>query len=236
MLLRIFLSTSILFLLACANTDSEDIKTSAFCARYTATTDGSTTSVSVYWQVGCGLGGSYIELSENDSVSVIVNSGSSTSLSKSNTAGVITYSASVSAGAGDTINIILSREGEGTYQSSVILPGALSISSPSSSFTQSKGSTINVSWTGTNGNLSPTMTLAGTYSTASGSGSSSISSTSVGSSSGSFSSSNTSFSDATGNVSAVISLYNRNSGTVASSLEGGYIYGRYRTSVSGTLN
>lgn len=236
MLNRLSSSLIFLFLAACANTDSENISTSSFCARYTATTTGSTTSVVVYWQVGCGIGGSYIELSDSDSVSISVNNGIASSMTKSSNSGVVTYYASVSGGAGDQITVTLDREGEGAYLANVTLPSELSISSPTSSFTQAKGSSLNVSWTGTNGNLDPNVNLRASYSTASGSAGSTTASSSISSSGASFSSTQTSFADAVGDVTATIEVFNNTEGNINNSFEGGYFYGKYKSSVSGTLN
>lgn len=153
--INLSLVVSFLFHSGCANTDSSNIKTSGFCPNMSVTKNVSNTSVSVQFTAGCGIGGSYIELSAGDTLSVQVNSGSLQSLNKSVVLGIVTYSTNITANVGDTVTITLHREDEGSYSSSVVVPSAISIISPGDGSTVNNGSSFNVTWTSGGGGSMP---------------------------------------------------------------------------------
>ncbi len=232
--MRICLFFFSVFAISCANTDSANIKTSGFCAQYTATTTGASASISVHYTVGCGIGGSSIQLSSGDNVEVSVNGGTPTILTESQIIGIYTYSATVTAIAGDTVTITLNRVDEAAHTSSVTLPAAITIATPANSFTSSKGAVLNSTWNAVAGDSS-SCSMNYSYNSAGGSTTGTLT-IAAAANSCTYSGSQTSFIDAIGNVAVTLDAYKINSGTVSSAFEGGTFSGRFRDSVSGTLN
>lgn len=131
-----------LLIISCAKTKSDNIKTSGFYANYSVTGSQANTalvSCSASFQVESG--GTYIDLSSGDSVTC-----NGQSMSRSELAGIVTYSASVAYQVGGTYEIVLTRTGESPYSSTVTLPEAVTGISPTSG-SYSKGAQINYSWT-----------------------------------------------------------------------------------------
>lgn len=126
----------------CAKTDSDNIKTSGFYADYTVKTLASNSSVatcSATFRVEAG--GTYIDLSSGDTVTC-----NGQSMSRSEILGIVTYSANLTATAGATYTIVLTRAGESPYSSSVTLPEAVSPTSPAQGASAVKGNALSFSW------------------------------------------------------------------------------------------
>lgn len=219
---------------SCANTDSEDIKTSAFCARYSASSDGSNATISASWQVGCGLGGSYIELSETDSVQVKINSGSYEDLSKSNIAGIISYSKTVSAGAGDTVTIRLVREEEGSYEATATIPTVPTVSAPTAGGSYTEGDAMTFSWVAGTGSFM-SLSLERSYFDGTLTNTRKNSVTSEADDGSYLSSTDFTATNISSNISATVEVTRNNSGSVPSDFEGGYFYAKAVKTLSITL-
>lgn len=139
---KLFWITAVLLIYSCAKTDSSNIKTDGFYVTYRVVGNNQNSAVcTASFQVG-GVTGTYIDLNAGDTVTC-----DGQSMSRSEFAGIVTYSANVAYQVGKTYNIVLSRAGEGDYTSSVVMPQQIVGYSPSGSTSYQKGSAINVSWT-----------------------------------------------------------------------------------------
>ena len=149
----------LLIIQGCAKTNSDNVKTSGFYATYkiTANNQNSATCTSTF-QVG-GLTGTYLDLSAGDSITC-----DGQAMSRSDFAGIVTYSAIVAYQVGKTYNFVLMRVGEGSYTSSAVLPAVISGNSPSGNPSIHKGSPINLLWTVSN-NVFDSMDITLSYST-----------------------------------------------------------------------
>ncbi len=140
------------FSAGCSSTASDNVKTSGIYASYSV--DGnsiSTATCTVILRVG-GVTGTYLDLSASDQLTC-----DGQAMSKSSLLGIITYSASVSYSVGKSYEIVLTRSGETPYSSTVSLPEAVNITSPTSGTSFSKGSAITTTWS------LPTTTAGGAY-------------------------------------------------------------------------
>lgn len=142
---KIVLCFLFLISLGCAKTDSDNVKTSGFYVTYkiTGNNQNSATCNSSF-QVG-GVTGTYLDLSTGDSITC-----DGQAMSRSDFAGIVTYSANVAYQAGKTYNFVLTRANEGTYTSSAVLPSTIGGYSPSGNPSIQKGSPINLLWTASN--------------------------------------------------------------------------------------
>lgn len=146
------------FAMGCAKTLSDNIKTDGFYASYKISGNNAGTAVcTASLQVG-GVTGTYIDLVNGD---VVTCDGQS--MSRSEFAGIITYTASVPYVVGKTYNVVLTRAGEGSYTASVVLPEQIANFSPSGNPSFQKGSIINASWN-TSSSGSDTMSIYLSYS------------------------------------------------------------------------
>lgn len=82
--------------------------------------------------------------------------------------GITEYRASVAYTAGGTYTVDFTRENEGTYSASVVLPSAINVINPTENTTYSKGDLLPLSWTLENGT---TMNMRVEYTYQGGSGS-----------------------------------------------------------------
>lgn len=134
--------TSMLFVMGCSKTDSDNVKTTGFYATYSVTGNNSGTAVcTARLQVG-GSTGTYLDLTSGDTLTY-----DGQSMSRSEFAGIITYSANVTYLVGKTYTVVLARSGEGDYSSSVVLPPAIAGNIPNAPTSYQKGSTISPTWT-----------------------------------------------------------------------------------------
>lgn len=125
----------------CAKTESSNIKTSGFYASYRITGNNQNAAVcSVTYQVG-GITGTYIDLEAGDIVTC-----DGQSMNRTELAGIITYSTNVAYQVGKTYNVVLTRAGEGSYTSSVVLPEEIIGYAPTNLSNFQKGSAINTTW------------------------------------------------------------------------------------------
>jgi len=128
-------------LAGCSKTDSGNVKTSGFYASYSVSGNNqNSVNCSATFQVG-GSTGTYLNLNAGDSVTCNGNS-----MSRSELAGMISYSASVPFVSGGTYTITLSRTSETPYQSSVVLPEPITGYSPSAAFSIQKGAALTPTW------------------------------------------------------------------------------------------
>ena len=133
-----------LLLLSCSRTTSDNVKTSGFYATIRvagSSTNTATVSCSAQFQVG-GSTGTYLDLTGGDTVTCNGNS-----MTKTEFAGIVTYSASVTYSVGSTYTVTLTRSGESPYTSSVTLPEAVTVLSPANASSFQKGTQRNYSWT-----------------------------------------------------------------------------------------
>lgn len=137
----IALLTSLAAAAGCAKTASENVKTSGFYVTYKVTGNNQNSAVcTASFQVGGALG-TYLELSSGDNITC-----DGQQMSRSEYAGIVTYSTNVSYQVGKTYSLVLSRAGEGDYTSSVVLPTEIFGASPANNSSFQKGSAISVSW------------------------------------------------------------------------------------------
>jgi hypothetical protein len=155
-----FISISVM---SCSNTPSDNVKTDGFYVTYKITGNNvNTATCKVTFQVG-GATGTYLDLSSND---VVTCDGQS--MSRSEFAGIITYSVNVAYQVGKTYNVVLTRSGEDPYNASVTLPEAITGYSPSVPTTYQKGSSIAPTWTPSS-NGADAMSVSLSYSSTNGS-------------------------------------------------------------------
>lgn len=129
-------------LTSCSKTDSGNVKTSGFYASYSVSGNNqNSVNCSATFQVG-GPTGTYLNLNDGDTVTCNGNS-----MSRSELAGMVSYSASVPYVAGGTYTITLTRSNESPYQSSVVLPEPIAGHSPSAAFSIQKGAALTPTWT-----------------------------------------------------------------------------------------
>lgn len=137
----LFLISS-LFLFSCAKTNSDNIKTSGIRATFSVVGNNqNSVTCTASFQVGEGVGGTYLDLDANDSITCNGNSMSKTDFV------TVSYSATVPYQVGGTYTLVFTRAGEGSYTSTVTLPEAISNYSPNTAQTLQKGSPLNISWT-----------------------------------------------------------------------------------------
>ncbi len=92
-------------------------------------------------QVG-GATGTYLDLNAGDTLTC-----EGLTMSRSEFAGMVTYSVNVPYVVGKTYTVVLSRPGEGDYSSTVELPSAIAGNVPIALTSYQKGSTISPTWT-----------------------------------------------------------------------------------------
>lgn len=215
------LLSSLIISLSCAKTKSENIKTSGFFAdiKVTGSNEGSTYYCSVYFQVESG--GTYIELNSGDAVTCNGNT-----MSKSVLGSIVSYSTNISAAAGNSVTVTLTRSGENPYESTVVIPSLINSATltgtPVNSVYQfTKGSTINLSWTPTSV-TSEYMKIYLEYNYQESKGKTyEINDTAPEDGVGSFSSTQTNVAgEPTGSWDGNISFYRFNEGTIATGLKG----------------
>ncbi|MCJ8278243.1 MAG: hypothetical protein HRT44_03895 [Bdellovibrionales bacterium] len=141
-----WLSVSVLSLVGCSTTESENINTEGFYAVYTLTEDAGGTRGDVIFYVG-GETGTVIQLSDGDSVTCNGN----TLNENQDFIGRIYYWGSCGAlGVGNKYTFVFTRQVDDgdneVYTSTVTMPSAVSISSPWDSATFTRGQTIPVTW------------------------------------------------------------------------------------------
>lgn len=144
-----------IFGLGCAKTNSDNIKTSGFYASYQVLVNATNPSVatcSASFQVEAG--GTFIDLSSNDSVTC-----NGQSMTRSELAGIVSYSANLTATTGATYTVVLTRAGESPYSASVTLPEPVANTSPASGTSFTKGNSLAFSWTAS-GNASDWMNVS----------------------------------------------------------------------------
>lgn len=213
---KFFLCSAVLSLAACSNTESENVKTSGFYATYTLFAEGaSSASCQATFQVG-GSTGTYLDLNSGDTVTC-----DGQSMVRSELLGMITYTASVTATVGKTYEIVLTRSGEPTYTSTVVLPEAVAGTTPATTTNYTKGSVINTSWTPSSNTTEDFMTVTLSYTAGDHSASASADDTAPESGTLGFGSSDTNqYSSTTGTFGGKITFKRKRVGTMASGLEG----------------
>lgn len=143
---------SVLSMQGCSESSSEDIRTSGFWPRITATsTTGSEIIVETEFRTGSGLTSDYINLVGNDYADAMID-GNSRLLSKDESIiGEISYETTFS-GLGDTtaksITVTLHRDNEPDYPNSLVMPNGFTIGAPNAneSFDISNNDSISLSW------------------------------------------------------------------------------------------
>lgn len=213
---RLTLGFLLLGLGACSNTESENVKTSGFYATYTLFAEGaSTATCQATFQVG-GSTGTYLDLNSGDSVTC-----DGQSMVRSEFLGMIMYTATVTATVGKTYDVVLTRSGEPTYTSSVVLPEAVAGTTPATTTNYTKGSVINTSWTPSSNTTEDSMTVTLTYDAGEHSASASADDTAPESGTIGFGSSDTNqYSSVTGTFGGKITFKRKRVGAMASGLEG----------------
>jgi hypothetical protein len=215
--LKIMFTVVFLFLLqGCSNTESENVKTSGFYATYTLTAEGtSTATCQATFQVG-GSTGTYLDLNSGDSVTC-----AGQSMSRGEFLGMITYTATVNAVAGQAYDIVLNRSGESPYTSTVVLPSAVSGNNPSTTTSYQKGSAVTASWTPSTNTTEDMMSVTLYYEAGSESASPSYDDTAPESGTMVFGSSDTNrFPSVTGTYSGKVKFKRTRNGVLAPGLEG----------------
>jgi hypothetical protein len=137
------LAMTMVLVLGCAKTNSDNIKTSGFYAEYTVAVDATTNTVakcSASFRVEAG--GTFIDLSANDTVTC-----NGQSMARSEIAGIVTYSTNLTATVGGIYTVVLTRSGESPYSASVTLPAAVVTSAPANNGSFSKGAPLSLAWT-----------------------------------------------------------------------------------------
>ena len=135
-------SVAVVFAVGCSKTNSDNVKTSGFYVTYTVTGNNvGTATCTARLQVG-GSTGTFLELNGGDSITC-----DGQSMSRSEFAGIITYSANVTYAVGKIYTVILNRSGEGSYSSTVDMPPVIAGYTPSTTNSYQKGTIINPTWT-----------------------------------------------------------------------------------------
>lgn len=136
----------------CSESLSEDIRTSGFWPRITATsTTGNEIIVETEFRTGSGLSSDYINMVGNDYADAMVD-GNSRLLSKDESIiGEISYETTFS-GLGDTsakgVTVTLHRDNEPDYPNSLVMPSGFTIGAPNAneSFNIGTNDSITLSW------------------------------------------------------------------------------------------
>ena len=135
----------VLFVMGCAKTSSDNIKTSGFYATYSISTAATSPTIAICSaSFSVEQGGTYIELGTADTVTC-----NGQSMTKSVVLGIVNYSANLTATVGSNYTVVLTRSGESPYSASVTLPAAIVTTAPSVGFSQAKGIGLTYTWTPT---------------------------------------------------------------------------------------
>lgn len=127
--------------LGCSKTLSDNINTTAFYITYRLSgNNAGTASCTVSFQVG-GSTGTYIDLSNSDTVTC-----DGQAMTRNELLGIVTYTAAVPYSVGKIYNLVLNRSTEGVYTSTAVLPNEIVGYSPAANSTIQKGSVINLFW------------------------------------------------------------------------------------------
>lgn len=153
---------------ACSTTKSDNVDTDGIYAVFYLSEDGANARGDATFYVG-GSTGTVLQLSAGDSITC---NGNAMSENQDLFGKFYYYGNCGTLTAGATYTLVFTRNGEDgveTYSSSVVMPAAVTISSPSSGATFTRGQTIPVSWNG--GSDSVEVSISGSGTSASGSGS-----------------------------------------------------------------
>lgn len=229
------------YLMGCAVVDSEDIKTGAFCAYYSASRQGTAEEVHLRakYTAGCGLGASYIELSSGDEVYAQVGNRQVKLSKDNNIVNQIDYNRTINLKAGEKVNFILRRSSDSEdevqiVESTVVMAGSVKIKTDSG-FKLKKGDPLRIDWESNMDNTTFAVYLDGNYKSET-EDSSTYSSRLVGRTKGkSFmvSGGETIFKEAKGSVSSEVRVSLNINGELNSSFEGGHISSSASDSIKG---
>lgn len=169
-----FLLTSIALLTAvlsaCSTTKSDNVDTAGIYAVFAVSEDGANARGDATFYVG-GTTGTVLQLSAGDSITC---NGNTMSENQDLFGKYYYYSGCGTLTAGATYTLVFTRNGDDgveTYSSSVVMPAAVTVTSPSGGASYTRGQTIPVTWN--SGSVADTIEVAisGSGSSASGSGS-----------------------------------------------------------------
>ena len=148
-----------LLMMSCSKTPSDNVKTAGFYVSYAISGNNvNAATCRATFQVGGGTG-TYLDLGSGDSVTC-----DGQAMSRSEFAGMISYSVNVPYVVGKTYSLVLTRSGESPYVASVSLPEAIAGYSPSVMTSYQKGSAIAPTWTpSSNGSDSMYVSLSYSY-------------------------------------------------------------------------
>jgi hypothetical protein len=137
------LSGIVFMVTGCSSTPSENVKTTGISASYSVeSNDGAQATCSARFFVG-GSTGTVLDLTSGDSVTC---NGQAMARQQDPLTHMITYSAQLAAQAGSTYTIVFTRSGEAPYNSSVVLPRSLTVTSPASGARLKKNKALDLVW------------------------------------------------------------------------------------------
>lgn len=153
MVKHIFVTSTLataLALTGCAQSRSTAIDIAEFYAAYSVSATGSgQATCSAEFNVG-GSSGTYIVLDGDDKVSCSNGTDSETLKGDEGLFNEVSYSGKIATVSGGTYTFTLTKEDK-TYTANIALPAPISISSPTSGATFTRGAPINVLWNAGNG-------------------------------------------------------------------------------------
>lgn len=237
-----FLLTSILvlagFLTACSTTKSDNVDTAGIYAVFYVSENGANARGDATFYVG-GTTGTVLQLSAGDSITC---NGNAMSENQDLFGKYYYYGNCGTLTAGATYTLVFTRNGDDgveTYSSTAVMPAAVTISSPSSGASFTRGQTIPVYWNGSTDTVE--VAISGNGNAASGSGTTSYSrSSGTVADSGAFTilGADTDPADTITGViaNAMITVTRSRSGTMASGLSGSISVRRVGTVSNLTLN
>jgi len=153
---------------ACSTTKSDNVDTDGIYAVFAVSESGASARGDATFYVG-GSTGTVLQLSAGDSVTC---NGNAMSENQDLFGKYYYYGACGSLTAGASYTFVFTRNGDNgteTYTSTVVLPAAVSVSSPSNGASFTRGQTIPVNWTA--GSDTVEVSISGSGTSASGSGS-----------------------------------------------------------------
>ncbi len=128
---------------SCAKTNSDNIKTSGFYAEYSVSVDSSSPTVAkCVASFRVESGGTFIDLTTGDTVTC-----NGQAMSRSEIAGMVSYTVNLTGTVGATYTVLLTRSGESPYSATVTLPDPITTISPVNGASASKGAGLSFSWT-----------------------------------------------------------------------------------------
>jgi len=139
----LFFIISLIFIISCGQTESENIKTSGIHVTYeiTETQAGGTVLCEATFRVGSSVG-TYVELNAGDRITC-----NGQLMTKSEFFGITSYKTTLTSNPGSSYNLLFEREGEEDRNSTVILPKRITLTAPVANDTFTKGSPITINLT-----------------------------------------------------------------------------------------